>query len=357
MQTSDFNFELPEHLIAQRPAAERSGSRLMTLNRADKTLKHQQFASLSDYLFAGDLLVVNNSRVIPARLFGRKPETGGEVEMLLYRQVALNDWWAMARPGKRIRPGSVVEVNNKAGENSGIEAVAQEKNEEGHIRFQFRGVPDIMQELEHLGRLPLPPYIQRQDGNEPEDEDRYQTVYSKAPGSVAAPTAGLHFTPELLGALTSKGVSIAEVTLHVGLGTFTPVKAERLTDHQMHMEEYEISPEVAETVNRAKREGRRVIAIGTTSTRVLESAADQGQPILPGKGKTAKFIYPPYRFKIVDALVTNFHLPGSTLLMLASAFAEPGGTGGREFILNAYRQAVAEKYRFFSYGDAMFIHS
>jgi S-adenosylmethionine:tRNA ribosyltransferase-isomerase len=356
VETAAFHYDLPVELIAQQPGADRGGSRLMVLCRERKSIKHKQFRDLLEFLHPGDLLVLNNSRVIPARLFGRKSGSGGEVECLLYREVETNDWWSLARPAKRLRPGSEVKLRNRHGSATSIRAVLVEKNEEGHCRFRFEGTADIRNDLETIGELPLPPYIRRDEGASSNDFERYQTVYSKTPGSVAAPTAGLHFTPELLKAIQARDIATAEVTLHVGLGTFAPVKSARVEEHAMHSETFEISPETAAAVNLAKARGGKVVAVGTTSTRALESAGEKGLPLNPQRGSTKKFIYPPYDFKVVDALVTNFHLPESTLLMLASAFAAPGQTSGREWMLQAYQEAVRQKYRFFSYGDAMLIY-
>jgi S-adenosylmethionine:tRNA ribosyltransferase-isomerase len=301
--------------------------------------------------------VLNDSRVIPARLRGVKPGTGGEVELLLVEETARNEWWAMARPGKRIRPGTRIELRDRQGKPSGITAVALGKNAEGHVHLRFEGVDDLQAALPVIGEVPLPPYIGREPGeHHPQDAERYQTVYARPGGSVAAPTAGLHFTPELLAQLRAGGVETCFVTLHVGLGTFAPVKAEHVADHVMHAERYELGEETARKVRAAKAAGRRVIAVGTTSVRVLETvAAEHGGQIKGQSGSTRIFIHPPCRFQVVDALLTNFHLPQSTLLMLVSAFAAPGETRGRELILSAYAEAVRERYRFFSYGDAMLI--
>jgi S-adenosylmethionine:tRNA ribosyltransferase-isomerase len=353
--TRDFDFELPPELIAQAPLAQRDQSRLLVLHRAEGRLEHRQFPALLDYLEAGDVLVLNNSKVIPARLRALNAPTGGQFEILLLEENARNDWWVMLRPGKRARLGTRLQIKNRAGHPAGIEAAVLEKNSEGHCRLAFVGTPDIAAALEGLGEAPLPPYIKRAPGTDlGPDLARYQTVYAQSAGSVAAPTAGLHFTEALLGAIRAKGVAVGFVTLHVGLGTFAPVKAEQISDHPMHAERYEISPETAALVNAAQRERRRVFAVGTTSVRVLESvaAANEGQ-LAPGAGRTRIYIYPPWRFRMVDGLLTNFHLPRSTLVMLASAFAAPGETRGREVLLEAYAAAVRQGYRFFSYGDAM----
>jgi len=305
----------------------------------------------------GDLLVLNDSRVIPARLRGVKSGTGGEVELLLVEETARNEWWAMARPAKRIRPGTRLQLRDRQGKLMGITAVALGKNAEGHVHARFEGVGDLQAALPTMGEVPLPPYIKRAPGeHRPLDAERYQTVYARPGGSVAAPTAGLHFTPELLAQLRASGVETCFVTLHVGLGTFAPVKAGRVEDHMMHAEKYELGNEAADKIRAAKAAGRRIIAVGTTSMRVLETvAAEHSGQVKAQSGATRIFIHPPYHFQVADALLTNFHLPQSTLLMLVSAFAAPGETRGRELVLSTYAEAVRERYRFFSYGDAMFI--
>jgi S-adenosylmethionine:tRNA ribosyltransferase-isomerase len=353
MRTAEFDFELPAESIAQTPAEHRDASRLLVLQRQPAILEHRLFTDLPGYLKPGDVLVLNNSRVISARLRGVNAGTGGSFELLLLEENGANDWWVMMRPGKRGRVGTRISILDRARNSSGVVAVVREVNGEGHRRVEFTGAADIVSLLDELGEIPLPPYIVRA-GREREalDKERYQTVYARAAGSVAAPTAGLHFTPEMLARCEHLGVAVCFVTLHVGLGTFAPVKAERLEAHVMHEERYEVSAESAETIARAKRSGGRVIAVGTT----LESVAAQcGGQVAPHRGRTRIFIYPPRQFAVVDALLTNFHLPRSTLLMLVSAFAAPGETRGRELILNAYAEAVREKYRFFSYGDAMLI--
>jgi S-adenosylmethionine:tRNA ribosyltransferase-isomerase len=303
----------------------------------------------------GDVLVLNDSRVIPARLRGVNIQTGGEFEILLLEEVALNDWWTMMRPGKRARIGTRIQIRGPGSSSTNITALVVATNAEGHRRLQFEGTANILNALDKIGEVPLPPYIRRAQKME-NDRERYQTVFAQPPGSVAAPTAGLHFTDDLLRQLRERGVEIHFLTLHVGLGTFAPVKAEKISEHKMHEERFEIPGPTAGAINTAKASGRRIIAVGTTTLRVLESvaAANQGR-IVPGGGKTSIFIYPPFDFKIVDALLTNFHLPRSTLLMLVSAFAAPGETSGRELILSAYAEAVRQRYRFFSYGDAMLI--
>lgn len=356
MRTADFDYPLPPELIAQSPAPTRDGSRLLVLHRAKSPTEHRQFRDLPDYLRAGDVLVFNNSRVLRARLRGCKPATGGQIEMLLVEEVALNEWWTMLRPGKRARAGTEIQLLKKTGGASPVHAVVLEKNDEGHCRVSFTGTPNILDELDTHGEIPLPPYIERAAGTD--DDTRYQTVFAQPAGSVAAPTAGLHFTPILLDELHVHGVQIHFVTLHVGLGTFAPVKADNLADHVMHEERFELPASTADAINAAKREGRRVIAVGTTTVRVLESAAALStlhSPLSTIRSRTRIFIHPPYRFRIVDALLTNFHLPQSTLLILVSAFAAPGELRGRELMLAAYAEAVRERYRFFSYGDAMLI--
>jgi len=356
MRTADFNFDLPPALIAQHPAARRDASRLLVLDRSQNKTQHRLFPDLLEYLKPGDVLVLNNSRVIPARLRGTNAKTGGQFEILLLEENAKNDWWAMMKPGKRARVGTKIEINAPNSERGDIVATVVATNAEGHRRLEFSNTGNIANDLEAIGEIPLPPYIRRDPATpvgDKEDHERYQTVYAKPHGSVAAPTAGLHFTSVLLEKIRALDVEICFVTLHVGLGTFAPVKAGSLAEHVMHEERFEISDTSASAVNAAKREGRRVIAVGTTSIRVLESAASSRNEIAAGSGRTRIFIHPPYEFRIVDALVTNFHLPCSTLLMLVSAFATPGETHGRERILSAYAEAVRERYRFFSYGDAM----
>ena len=355
MRTADFNFDLPPELIAQRPAAQRDESRLLVVHRKDGSLDHRQFRDLPGYFHTGDVLVLNNSRVIPARLHGANARTGGQFEMLLLEENEHNDWWAMLRPGKRARPGTQIVCQTPDGTATSIRATVVETNDAGHRRLSFSGSPDIRKELDRLGEVPLPPYIQR-PGLSAEDRERYQTVYARDAGSVAAPTAGLHFTTEMLSQIRTPGVNICFVTLHIGPGTFQPVKTETLAAHKMHEERFELGEETARLVNEAKSAGRRVIAVGTTVVRVLESVAGQNSgKLAKTSGKTGIFIHPPFSFRIVDALLTNFHLPGSTLLMLVSAFAAPGETRGREMALFAYAEAIRKRYRFFSYGDAMLL--
>jgi S-adenosylmethionine:tRNA ribosyltransferase-isomerase len=346
MRVADFHYELPPELIAQEPAPVRDASRLMVLDRKARTISHRQFRDLPEFLSPGDLLVMNNSRVIPARLRARKVPTGSAIEVLLVEEIAPNDWWVMLRPGKRVRAGTVLSFSNS------IHGTVTEKSEEGHYRLTFSGTADIIKAAEEFAEVPLPPYIKRERTPGALDRERYQTVFAGPSGSVAAPTAGLHFTPETLARLRVLGVGTAQVTLHVGLGTFAPLKVETLAEHEMHFERFEIDAVAAERV-RNKR--RRVIAVGTTSLRVLESVAAQRGEIAAARGRTNLFVYPPYEFRVVDALLTNFHLPESTLLMLVSAFASPGREDGRSWILQAYEEAIRERYRFFSYGDAMLI--
>jgi len=357
MRADDFDFDLPAELIAQTPAPERDHSRLLVLHRDSQQVEHRQFRDLLGHLGPGDVLVLNNSRVLPARLRGINAQTSGTFEMLLLEQNSMNDWWAMVRPGKRARPGTQIVVSDLTGRPAGIQATVLEKNEEGHCRLQFSGAPDIAEMLDRFGEIPLPPYINRADKSQLEtDRQRYQTVYAQPAGSVAAPTAGLHFTQALLDEIRSRGVQVCFLLLHVGVGTFAPVKTTQLAAHTMHEERYEVSQETARIINEAKQARRRVIATGTTTMRVLETVAAQNHgQIIAGAGRTKIFIYPPYDFKITDAFLTNFHLPRSTLLMLVSAFAAPNTTRGRELILSAYAEAVRQRYRFFSYGDAMLL--
>ena len=340
MNVSDFDYDLPEELIAQDPLADRSSSRLLVLDKRSGDIHHRVFRDIVEELNAGDVLVLNNTKVIPARLYGKKADTGAVIEVLLLNRKQDNTWEVLVRPGKKAREGAVIEFGDGLlkGEIVGI-------LEEGNrlIRFTFDGIFEEI--LDQVGEMPLPPYIK----HKLKDKDRYQTVYAKYDGSAAAPTAGLHFTKDLLGVIRAKGVQVAEVTLHVGLGTFRPVKVDKVESHHMHTEHYIIDEATAETINAAKREGRRVIAVGTTSLRTLESAAGEDGLLKAGEGDTDIFIYPGYRFKMIDALITNFHLPKSTLVMLVSALA------GRDNIMRAYQEAIEQKYRFFSFGDAMFI--
>ena len=352
MHASDFEFDLPERLIAQRALTARDQSRLLVLDRSTSQIAHRRFPDLMDYLHEDDVLVLNNSRVIRARLRGENASSRGRFEILLVEQVATNDWWAMLKPGKRGRVGTEIRLLDHTGSRTPVTAHVTAVNDEGHRRLQFTCARDILRELDHLGEIPLPPYIHRDADKS--DLHRYQTVFASSPGSVAAPTAGLHFTAEILSQLRARGVQVCEITLHVGLGTFAPVKSERIEAHVMHEERYELAPAVAQTLNAAKAQGRRIVAVGTTALRTLESAHTPAG-IKPGPGRTRLFAYPPFKFRAVDLLLTNFHLPRSTLLMLVSAFAAPGETRGRDLVLKAYAEAVREGYRFFSYGDAMLI--
>ena len=339
MKKSDFAYDLPQELIAQTPLEQRDASRLMCLDKTTGEIRHRIFRELPELLREGDCLVMNDSRVIPARLFGTRP-TGGSVEVVLLRDLGGGEWECLTRPGRKTPPGT--EITFGGGE---LTAVVTRAEADGNkvLRFRYEGI--FLEILEKLGQMPLPPYIKEKL----EDPERYQTVYARDPGSAAAPTAGLHFTRELLEEIESRGVKTCRVTLHVGLGTFRPVKEENVEDHPMHSEFCIVPEETAETVNRTHAEGGRVIAVGTTSCRTLESFAGSDGILRAGSGWTDIFIYPGYRFRTVDALITNFHLPESTLIMLVSALA------GRENILNAYRRAVELRYRFFSFGDAMFI--
>ena len=340
MKVSDFNYELPEHLIAQHPYDKRDEARLMVLNKGSQTIEHKVFKDVIDYLNPGDCLVLNNTKVIPARLLGVKEDTGAAVEVLLLKRHEGDVWETLVKPGKKCRPGARLSFGDGI-----LKAEVLEVVEEGNrlIHFEYEGIWEEV--LDSLGEMPLPPYIT----HKLQDKNRYQTVYAKYEGSAAAPTAGLHFTPELLKQIEEKGVDIAYVTLHVGLGTFRPVKVDNILEHHMHSEYYQISQEAADKINKAKDNGHRVICVGTTSARTVESAADENGRLQECCDNTEIFIYPGYKFKVLDALITNFHLPESTLVMLVSALA------GRENVLNAYKEAVAEKYRFFSFGDAMII--
>lgn len=355
MNVSDFDFALPGELVAQDPAPERGGGRLLAMQRATGAISHHQFRDLPSLLRAGDLLVVNDTRVFPARLIGVRLPGGGAAECFLVRPADHPDTWiALVHPGQRLREGSRMVF--KAGATGATGATGALHGEVLGMHYHGRrtvrlwtsdGSP-VRDMIDAIGHIPLPPYIKRADV--PADRDRYQTVYARARGSIAAPTAGLHFTPQLLDALTARGVERATVTLHVGYGTFQPVRVDRVEDHRVEAEEYEVSPETADALNRARREGRRVIAVGTTTTRTLESlAVNDSGGVLPGSGETALFIHPGFPFKLVSGLITNFHLPKSSLLMLVAAF------GGTSQVLAAYREAVAHRYRFYSYGDAMFI--
>ncbi len=355
LKTADFEYNLPPSLIAQEPAKQRDSAKMLTLDRGTGETAHHQFHSLPALLRPGDVLVMNDSRVIPARLHGRKIGGGANAQMLLLEETNEGNWWAMLRPGKRLPPGARVLLYNKRGRPTQIIATVLEKNDEGHARLKFEGTKDFLSTLDQLGEAPLPPYIRRPTGNHTADTARYQTIFADSTGSVAAPTAGLHFTPTLLNALRRCGIITCTLTLHVGFGTFAPVKAEHIADHHMHTERYTLPSATAAIINQARRDHRRIIAVGTTTLRVLESIARENTTLNPGSGHTDIFIHPPYEFQIVDGLITNFHLPQSTLLMLISAFATPGETSGRDMVLAAYAKAIRKKYRFFSYGDAMFI--
>ncbi len=340
MKKEDFYFDLPEELIAQDPLEDRSGSRLLVLDKETGETEHHIFREIVNYLNPGDCLVINDTKVIPARLIGEKEGTGAKVEVLLLKRKENDIWETLVKPGRKMKPGARLVFGNGLLKAEVIGVV-----EEGNrlIRFEYEGIFEEI--LDQLGQMPLPPYITHQL----EDKNRYQTVYAKHSGSAAAPTAGLHFTPELLDEIKEKGVEIALVTLHVGLGTFRPVKVENIQEHHMHSEFYRIEQSEADKINRAKEEGHRVICVGTTSCRTVESAADENGRLRECSGWTEIFIYPGYKFKVLDALITNFHLPESTLIMLVSALA------GREHVLAAYEEAIRERYRFFSFGDAMFI--
>ena len=340
LKTSDFYFDLPQELIAQDPLEDRSSSRLLVLDRESGKTQHRIFRDIIEYLNPGDCLVVNNTKVIPARLYGSKIGTDAKIEVLLLKRRENNVWETLVKPGKKCRVGARISFGEGLLIGEVIDVV-----DEGNrlIRFEYEGIFEEI--LDKLGQMPLPPYIHHQL----KDKNRYQTVYAKHDGSAAAPTAGLHFTPELLEEIKKKGVHIAHVTLHVGLGTFRPVKVEDVTDHHMHSEFYIVEPEQAELINRVKKEGGKIVAVGTTSCRTLESATDENGILKAGSGWTDIFIYPGYQFKMIDRLITNFHLPESTLMMLVSALA------GKDKIMAAYEEAVKERYRFFSFGDAMFI--
>lgn len=340
MDVKDFYYDLPQELIAQDPLEDRSGSRMLVLGKEDGSIRHEIFRSITHYLHAGDCLVINNTKVIPARLFGEREGTGAAIEILLLRRRENDIWETLVKPGKKAKTGTKIVFGGGLLTGEVVDVV-----EDGNrlIQFTYEGIFEEI--LDRLGQMPLPPYIT----HTLKDKNRYQTVYAKYDGSAAAPTAGLHFTPELLDEIRAMGVKIAEVTLHVGLGTFRPVKAAQVQDHHMHSEYYEVTAEAAACINGTKQSGGRVVAVGTTSCRTLESAAAEDGSLTAKSGWTDIFIYPGYKFKVIDALVTNFHLPESTLVMLVSALA------GRDHIMNAYAEAVKERYRFFSFGDAMLI--
>ena len=338
LKTSDFYYDLPEELIAQTPAEPRDSSRLLVYHRNTKTVEHRIFHDITDYLKKGDVLVINRTRVLPARLYAHT-EHGGAVEVLLLKRMSLDTWEVLVRPGRKCRPGAKLYFS----EELSLEVLSVTETGERIVKFFYEGTFEDV--LSRVGNMPLPPYIHEKL----KDPERYQTVYSRETGSAAAPTAGLHFTPELLEKIRGMGVEVVEVLLHVGLGTFRPVKEENILDHKMHAEYYEVSEEAASRINAAKKEGRRVIAVGTTSVRTLETVADEKGMLHPCKGDTSIFLYPPYKMKCVDALITNFHLPESTLIMLVSCLCS------REEILDVYKTAVEQRYRFFSFGDAMMI--
>ncbi len=339
MKTSDFDYYLPEELIAQTPVYPRDSSRLLVYNREKDSIEHKHFYDIIDYLKEGDVLVRNNTKVLPARMFAFTPN-GGKVEVLLLKRFDLNEWEVLVKPGKKARKGAKLTISSELS----LEVLGTiEESGSRRVKFFYDGVFEDV--ISRVGEMPLPPYITEKL----KDQNRYQTVYAKVDGSAAAPTAGLHFTDELIAKIKAKGVEIVDVLLHVGLGTFRPVKTDDILSHHMHSEYYEIDEYASERINLAKREGRRVIAVGTTSVRTLESASDKNGFVAPVKANTEIFIYPPYKFKCVDALITNFHLPKSTLIMLVSSFAT------REKILNVYNTAVENKYRFFSFGDSMFV--
>lgn len=342
MKTSDFYYDLPERLIAQDPLLKRSDSRLMLLDKNTGEIEHSVFNKLPEYLKPGDCLVINNTKVIPARLIGKKEGTGGAVEILLLKRISDDVWETLVKPGKKLRTGARVSFGGGI-----LKAEIMDVLEDGnrHVKFEYDGIFEEV--LNELGEMPLPPYIT----HKLEDKNRYQTVYAKYEGSAAAPTAGLHFTSELLETIKNMGINIASVTLHVGLGTFRPVKVDDVTKHHMHTEFYSVTREAADMINETKARGGRIICVGTTSCRTVESCSDENGIVYPGQGNTDIFIYPGYKFKVLDALITNFHLPESTLLMLVSALA------GKDNIMHAYEIAVKEEYRFFSFGDAMFITS
>lgn len=339
MNVSDFYYDLPEELIAQTPIEKRDESRLMVLNRAKQTIEHKTFKDIIDYLEPGDCLVRNNTKVIPARLYGKKA-TGAKIEFLLLNRIEGDIWECIVRPGHKLKPGTEVEFGDGI-----LKAKVLDVMEGGTRKVEFKYEGIFNEILDKIGLMPLPPYIHESL----KDNDRYQTVYAKYEGSAAAPTAGLHFTPELFEKIKAKGIDVANVTLHVGIGTFRPVKVENVEEHHMHSEHFYIKQEDADKINTAKKNGKRVIAVGTTSCRVLETIADENGMVKPTEGDTQIFIYPGYNYKCLDGLVTNFHLPESTLIMLVSALA------GRDYIMKAYNEAVKERYRFFSFGDAMLI--
>lgn len=339
MKTDDFDYYLPEELIAQTPLKERDQSRLLVLDKETGKITHEKFENIINYLNKGDVLVINNTKVLPARLIGIKEETDAVIEVLLLKDLGENTWECLCKPAKRVKIGTIINFNNLLK----LECIYEGEDGIRHFKFIYDGI--LMEILDKLGEMPLPPYIHEKL----EDKDRYQTIYAKEVGSAAAPTAGLHFTKELLEKIQEKGIVLEEITLHVGLGTFRPVQVDDVTKHKMHSEFYHMTKETAEVLNQAKKDGRRIISVGTTTTRTLETIMSLYNEFKECSGNTDIFIYPGYKFKAIDALITNFHLPKSTLIMLVSAFAN------KEYIMNAYKTAVEEKYRFFSFGDAMFI--
>ncbi|MBR1754062.1 tRNA preQ1(34) S-adenosylmethionine ribosyltransferase-isomerase QueA [bacterium] len=347
MKTSDFDYELPEELIAQFPTSKRAESKMLVLDKVSKSLEHKHFFDIVDYLGENDILVLNNTKVIPARLYGEK-ETGAKIEVFLLKDLKDGQWQVLIKPSKRIHTGDKISISED------LTIIAKQRQDEGKWIVEVDcGDKNIYEVIKTVGNIPLPPYIERKmtsDEIKNLDYERYQTVYAKKEGSVAAPTAGLHFTDEVLEKLRAKGVTICYVTLNVGLGTFRPVKCDEVTEHKMDSEEFEISAETAKIINDGKKAGKNIVAVGTTSVRTLETAFKQFGKIQECKSQSTLFIYPPYEFKVVDKLITNFHLPKSTLIMLVSAFA------GKDFVFEAYKQAVENKYRFYSYGDCMFIH-
>ena len=344
MKTSDFDYALPPDLIAQQPLAQRDAARMLVLDRARSTMQHRSFTDLPACLRAGDLLVLNDTKVIPARLLGRKP-SGGQIELLLVEELSPLRWLALAKPVKRLREGMeiVLAENPKS-----LRALVEAKRDAGEVVVRFSGTEDLMSDLDRLGHTPLPPYI-RGGVDQPVDRERYQTIFAQRAGAIAAPTAGLHFTQRTFEELARRSVTVQRLTLHVGLGTFKPVTAEDIEQHNMHTERFDIPPDTAQAVNAAKRDGRRVVCVGTTTLRALESVGDDTGQVRAGPGETNIFIHPPYKFRVADALLTNFHLPRSTLLMLVCAFAS------REMALRAYEEAIRQRYRFYSYGDCMLI--
>lgn len=344
MKIADFNYHLPEELIAQQPLAERDASRMLVLDRRQQKWIDKSFSALPEFFAEGDLLVINNTRVFPARLYGQRSSSGGRVEILLVREIGELTWEALVRPGGRLREGEIVSFPNSSLQARLINGPGGEMRQ-----LRFNSAEMLERELNETGEMPLPPYIKRPQGTSADDRDRYQTIFARERGAIAAPTAGLHFTPKMITALKDRGIAVAEITLHVGYGTFEPVRTENIEDHRVRPEQFEITTTVAETINAKRAAGGRLFAVGTTTTRALESAADENGIVNATRGEADLTITPGYRFRAVDALLTNFHLPGSSLLFLVSAFA------GREFVLAAYHHAVEQRYRFYSYGDCMLI--